>query len=419
MPAAHRRTDTSLIGDLLETPQRFQFFQAVRLLVAWLGQHGVAPEQALLSYLRFDNSVSMRFPASQIEALMVETAMDGAAACRDNDGAGRNSNGHDGAGHIGGIVDNDTSNANTTSAISGSGVDIDDAEAALLQALLQRRLRHIRLTPTFMGLLGSHGVLPSHYSERIAAHQHGQRDDSARAFLDLFSGRALTQFYQAWDKYRIDHARPAGDDKFLGALLALVGRRPGSSAEHHHGPGANIGDDVIAYYGGLLQQRPMSAMAMQRILADYLGVPVALEESVGHMNRMRITEQTALGLANHRLGGGATLGPRLWRPDLRARLRIGPLDQAGFDHFLPGASGAATIHALLGLFGNALLDYEIVLILRGTQAGELRLDSTRPATRARLGFDTFLPAAAPRDRADMRYQITPMAPMAPNSARKK
>ena len=43
--------DLTLIDQLLQQPQRFEFFQAVRLLVGWLAEHGVAPEQATLSAL--------------------------------------------------------------------------------------------------------------------------------------------------------------------------------------------------------------------------------------------------------------------------------------------------------------------------------------------------------------------------------
>lgn len=363
MPTTYRRANQSVITHLLVAPQQFQFTQAVRLLLDWLARHGVPRDQALLTYLRFDNSLSLGFPASQIEQLSVEAVADPE---------------HDGAA---------------------------PADAHTLRAaLLAQRLTHLRITPAFFGLLGNHGVLPSRYTERIADQYYQQGDASARAFLDLFSGRAVTQFYQAWSKYRIEQHDPARHDGFAQLLLALAGKQPPAPY--------GVAHRAVAYYAGLLTQRPMSACAMARILSDHFGVPIAIDESVGHMNHMRPSEQSALGLHNVVLGDGATIGPRMWRPDLRARLRIGPLDRAGLERFLPGSAGAGALKDLLALLGNALIDYEIALILRRADVRGMQLDSQRAPELGRLGYDSYLHTApADTDRADAGYELQPMAPL--------
>ena len=48
-----------MIAQLLHAPQQFGFFQAVRLLERWVG----------LERVQFHNSVSLSFPASEIESL--------------------------------------------------------------------------------------------------------------------------------------------------------------------------------------------------------------------------------------------------------------------------------------------------------------------------------------------------------------
>jgi type VI secretion system protein ImpH len=58
-----------LIARLLAEPQRFEFFQAVRLLLLWLGEQRRAPRRALERHLRFRNSLALAFPASQVEAI--------------------------------------------------------------------------------------------------------------------------------------------------------------------------------------------------------------------------------------------------------------------------------------------------------------------------------------------------------------
>lgn len=339
MPSLLRRNDASLIDRLLAAPQRFECFQALHLLLAWLGEHGIDEDRALANIVRFDNSLSLRFPASQIEALATE-----------------------------GCADADT----------------------VLQALLSGRLRQLHLTPAFMGLLGSNGVLPSHYSERIAAHQHDERDQAPRAFLDLFSSRAITLFYQAWRKYRIEHGplRQA----FLPSLLALAGCRPGGGE-----------DEAIGLYSGLLQQRNISSIAMARILADHFGVPFHVQETTGAMAALAPREQTALGGANAVLGRRAIVGTRCHRPDLAVRLRIGPLTAAQHASFLPRAPASKALRQMLMLFGHPLLRYDIVLVLHASDVHGLPLPASG---QGGLGFNSFLGnPATPRHRDDMHYEM--------------
>lgn len=147
------------IVDLLRQPQRYEFFQAVRLLVCWLAHQGIAPEHALGSLIRFRNSLGLAFPASEIEAIVPTT----------------------------------------------EGVPM------------------VSVTPTLMGLLGVMGTLPLHYTERFAAWELAVRDEGPRAFLDLFSSRQVALFYRAWCKYRVRHPMEPDLDRFQPLLLALAG----------------------------------------------------------------------------------------------------------------------------------------------------------------------------------------------------
>ena len=332
-----------LIARLLAAPQRFEFFQAVRLLQLWLGEHGVAPRQALDGHLRFSSSLSLAFPASEVEALRLERTRGG--------------------------------------------------------------LPRFRLTPGFMGLLGAHGALPRDVTERILAWEGSQSDPglagAPHAFLDIFTTRMLALFYGAWKKYRIEHAATGPDDAFLPLLLALAGFPAGTA---HEGVDAR----TLALYAGALRRRPASAAMLARMLTERCGVPVRLVEGSGHWDRLLPDEQSALGGVNAALGRAALLGARCWRPDLRVRVRIGPLDRAGFERFLPHGAAARTLCTLLGLFGAPALDYEVELVLRKEDVAPLRLGA--PARR--LGIDGWLTGGAAGDRDDVRYILRPMAPLA-------
>ena len=338
MPRTQRRRHASVIQQLLDAPQRFECFQALRLLLAWLAEHGIDEHTALAKLIRFNNSVSLRFPASQLEALTTGGA--------------------------------------------------DDADS-LLQALLSGHGQHIHLTPAFMGLLGCQGSLPSHYSERIAAHQHSERDTGPRAFLDLFSSRAVALFYQAWQKYRIEQAGHSGD--FLSRLLALAACRPGQD------------EAAAGLYSGLLQQRNISSIVMARILGDHFGVPCHIDEATGAMDALAPREQTALGMANAVLGQRAIVGERCHRPDLAVRLRLGPLTARQHASFLPRAPGSQALRHMLMLFGQPLVRYDIVLVLR---AGDVRGTTLAAASQSGLGCNSFLgDAATPRHRDDKHYEM--------------
>jgi type VI secretion system protein ImpH len=174
MQTTQRRFEPGVIERLFAQPYRFQFFQAVRMLELWLQRNGVSDDGALAGMLRFQNTVSLNFAPSQIEAVQADPRE---------------------AGHSG---------------------------AALAEALHDGTLRYIRVTPAFMGFLGVAGTLPAHYTERIATHQIHQRDDGPRAFLDAFSNRALALFYEAWRKYRLELTyQRRGREQVLPLLQAL------------------------------------------------------------------------------------------------------------------------------------------------------------------------------------------------------
>ena len=343
MSSPLRRQQPSVIEQLLHAPQRFECCQALRLLLGWLHEHGVAPDDALANLVRFDNSVSMSFPAGQLESL--------------------------------------------------SAAGLHDA-GQLLQALRSGQPLHIRLTPTFMGFLGSNGALPSHYSERIASHQHSAHDEheahAPRAFLDLFSSRAVALFYQAWEKYRIEHA-PV-HTTLLPRLLDLAGQQAQDAVQA----------ETIGLYSGLLQQKNISSIVMARILSDHFGVPFGIEENTGAMEAMAPHTQTALGGANAVLGQRAMLGERCHRPELAVRLRIGPLSAAHHARFLPRGAASVQLQHMLKLFGQPLLRYDIVLLLRASEVRGVLLG----APQAGLGCDSFLAPALPQpDRDDLHYAL--------------
>jgi type VI secretion system protein ImpH len=358
MHTAKRRFEPAVIERLFAEPFRFQFFQAVRMVEIWLRRNGVAQEGAVANFMRFQNSLTLRFPASQLDSLHPEPR------------------------------------------------EILPTAPALADALHSKQLRYLRMTPNFMGFLGSSGALPAHYTESIAAHQLYAKDEGPRAFLDAFSTRSLSLFYEAWRKYRLElKYQVDGQDRFLPLLLALGGLGNKGLTQRLSGARTNasgeVRDESLAYFAAALRQRPASATTMARVLAEYFRAAVAATQFVGCWCQVPGQQQTTLGGASAQLGATAMIGSRVWQRDLRMRLTVGPLRRADFDAFLPGGSAARALEKLLTMFTGVTLEYEICLVLRAEDVAGASLGAG-----ARLGWDSFMPdQSAKEDRADVRYFI--------------
>lgn len=344
---------------LFDEPAPFQFRQSLRLVLMWLRAQGVSYDDAFKHVLRFQNSVSLGFPASEIESLNAELV----------------------------------------------------AEPAR-QATAPSR---ITMTPAFIGLLGANGSLPLHYSERIAAQQWHSKDDSARAFLDILSNRMVGLFFEAWSKYRLEaRLDTQGFDLLHAMLVQLGGFKEADLAGNAAGE-----RDVLACYAAAFRTRPTSALAIATVLTEYFDVPIEIEQFVGCWDHLADEARTILGRTAPTLGRGAALGQRLWRRDLRIRLNIGPLDEAGRDRCLPNGEMAAAIRRMLQRFGLANLQCEVRLLLQPQCVRPVVLRAS--SSSHRLGWGSFLTTieGAPAG-ADVRYLLPlhaarPLARTAPRA----
>lgn len=357
MQATQRRFEPAVIERLFAQPYRFEYFQAVRMIELWLRRHGHDGDGAAANFLRFQNSTRLSFPASQIEAIHAEPR------------------------------------------------ELALDRHALGAALRNATLRYVRITPAFMGLLGGAGTLPAHYTERIAGQILHDKDDGARAFLDMFSTRSLALFYEAWRKYRLEMKyQSRGRDAFLPLLLSLAGVGPAPLrrrfADVDHG---GVLDESVGYFATAMRHRPASAVQIARILSEYFAVPISAQQFIGRWYQVPAAEQTRLGLASVMLGAGALAGARVWQRDLRLRLVIGPLARAAFDSFLPGGAKARALASMLSMMTGVTLEYEVDLVLQAADVAGAALDQS---SRGRLGWDTFLVTCGQaRDRDDVRYTV--------------
>jgi type VI secretion system protein ImpH len=256
-----------------------------------------------------------------------------------------------------------------------------------------------RMDVTFLGLTGPSGVLPRYYTEQVIV-RNGAKDPTLRDFLDLFHHRWTSLFFRAWRKTR-PHAgggaaaAGAAEDGALGGgsawltshLRSLVGI--GTDELRARLPAS---DQVPLYYAALLLPRPRSALALERLLADYFDVPVAVEQFAGGWYPLAAGTQCALGEdgPSSLLGDGAVVGDEVHDPQGRVRLRVGPLTRARYDAFLPTGDAHEPLRALVRLFAGDDLDFELRLVLARDEVPACVLDADRPSPP--LGWCTWLRA---------------------------
>jgi type VI secretion system protein ImpH len=360
MHATQRLRPAGVIERLYRQPHGFEFFQAVRRLEQWfVREEGLQREDVLARRIAFRNSLSLAFPASEIEKFEPEP----------DDAQG-----------------------------SGRGPATPPSPCP----------RRVSITPAFIGLLGPGGPLPAFYTQECAQREAHGRSDATRAFLDVFLQRIVVLLYEAWRKHRLPvryETDPRGE--FLPLVLSLAGLGQDALRDRMRAAEGGVRDATVAYYAGLVQKRPLSAAALQQILSDHFRVRVAVTQFVGQWFTLSAAHQSALGLRNCGLAGSAIAGERVWQRSLRVRLALGPMSFAVFGRFLPGREGHVALVELVTLLTGVAVDYDVRLSLKAADVRGVTLDM---ASTPRLGWNTFLlTAPAHRDRDDPGYRLHPAA----------
>lgn len=415
MPAQERIRPVAVIERLLEQPQAFGFFQALRLLERHNAQ--VPADQTIA--VRFRNSLAVGFPASEIEAVealrhapkaggqpvssLAQTAQQAQAASATSSGLAPASRAclaspPDARPPAEGATALAASTApQALPPLPAAAHAADKADTPAWDTL--------RVTPAFMSLLGVHGALPLAYTEKVASRETYQRDRAPRAFLDIFFDRLCVLMHEAWKKYRPALRYEADPrDEFTPLVLALAGLGGPALRDRLSDGGAGVQDESLAYYAAALRQRPPSADWMGKVAADYFGVPIRVEPFVGRWYAIPPEHRAVLG-AGAGLGTQSVIGERVYQRDLALRLHIGPLAESDYQRFLPGGSASADLGRLLGLMTGASFEYEVRLSLQPEAVQPARLGGS-----GRLGWDAFvLSRPAQAARCDAGYAISPLA----------
>jgi type VI secretion system protein ImpH len=350
MASENGRTSAGLSGQLFREPQRFEFFQAVRLLERVLHERArqnprwqrypVGSDQPPnREVVRFRALNSLSFPASAISQLR-QPAPDGVA-------------------------------------------ESDSPPPEMVVA--------------FLGLTGPSGVLPHHYTQLLLKRLRA-KDASLRDFLDLFHHRLVSQFYRAWEKYRLPFAyersklEPGGQgvDPVTHALYCLVGLgTPGLRGR------LQVDDEAFLYYSGHFAHHPRTALALEGILEDYFELPMRVQQLQGQWLYLDSDDRALMPCReypngrNTQLGVNLVAGERVWEMQSKFRLLVGPLTYAQFRRLMPNGDSLRSLCQMTRTYVGPEFDFDVQLVLKAAEVPWCHLGGD-PANGARLGWNTWV-----------------------------
>ncbi len=309
-----RDLNDALLGELLARGRQFDFYQAVRVLLALHpeattpGQNGPISKEAL----RFCAHASLGFPASDVESVERETA-------------------------------------------SGAA------------------LPPYAMTVNFLGLIGPASPLPAYYTEEAI---RGDADTAmARHFLDMFHHRLTSFVYRSWEKYRyILQYRPGASDPFSHRMFALIGLGHRQLRNNSHIEWARL----LPYLGLIGMKVRSASLLSGVVSHYFGGVPVRIQEYVRHKTTIDLIQRNRLGVMNCSLGASVMLGEKVYDLNTKFKLRIGAMDFAAYREFLPGGSDYATLRELVRFTLIDPFEYDVELLLRADDVPRTALAEDNP-----------------------------------------
>jgi type VI secretion system protein ImpH len=316
--------DKALNDQFLEEPFRFEFFQAVRMLRHVYRDRRMVGGAALPAdeIVRFRSRVGLDFPASEIHEAFE-------------------------------VLDEQTGRS------------------------------RLEMIVNFMGLLGVGGALPVHYTE-VTLDRVRHRDTALWSFLDIFSHRAVSMFFRAWEKYRFPVGYEGGDDRFTGYLYDFSGLGTDAIRGRMH-----LRDEELLPYSGLISQRPHSANALENVISDYFGTRAKTIQFFGQWLRLEPQDWTRVGAQNNILGRNAIAGTNIWNQQSKFRLQLGPLTFKQFEAFLPDGTAHKKLDSIIRFMVGQEIDYDVQLLLKGRQVPGTIL-TTRAMRKPKLGWTSYL-----------------------------
>lgn len=251
--------------------------------------------------------------------------------------------------------------------------------------------RAARLTVGFLGLFGTQGPLPLHFTEYARDRIRQAGDHTFASFVDLFHHRMLALFHRAWARSRatVSRDRPESDQ-----FRTYVGAAFGHGLPAQQGIDA-VPDRAKLYFAGLFGMASRPPDGLRAVLSGYFGQKIEVREYMGEWLALHPDDRFRLGHSPQvsSLGRSTVLGQRVFSRSHKFRVVMGPLGESDFARFLPGAKGLAELSALVTAYAGPQMAWDLELIPASDAMTQLRLGRD-----GRLGLTALLGTARHRGR---------------------
>ncbi|WP_289992582.1 type VI secretion system baseplate subunit TssG [Photorhabdus laumondii] len=261
-----------------------------------------------------------------------------------------------------------------------------DAPEREVESLLppQEGDEQYRMAVHHFGLLGTLGALPLRYTEWLIDRRYRYGDESAQAFIDIFTHRLLSLRFQAWQKYRLyintelqNHAELQTyaewqNYRALPAVIpAVAGQLMADTTQRSH-PACV----------GLLATPVRSMVNLQQLLQRELSMAVNIQPFKG---RWQYAEQAhCCCLGRSLLGDNPMLGRAYWDIQSGFHIQLGPFAARQRAAFMPGNEQYRKLTQWVWQFAGPLLSFSLELLVQHSGQGNL-LNGSR-----QLGWDGCL-----------------------------
>jgi type VI secretion system protein ImpH len=223
----------------------------------------------------------------------------------------------------------------------------------------------------FIGLTGSNGVLPYHYTETVLKRLK-VKDKTIGEFFNLFNHRTASLFFQSSSKYfaPLEYERnrliksnqiKSKTDNFTKMLLSLIGLGTNNLTERLY-----TKDESLLRYAGLFSSSVRSASGLKQILESHFCLPVEIKEFVGQWQPLIDDVRTKLPLCgadgqNNQLGRTVMLGKKGFFAQGKINIILGPLTAQQLEKFSPQTPHLKALDEIVRLYLGFEQDYSFIL----------------------------------------------------------
>lgn len=263
-----------------------------------------------------------------------------------------------------------------------------------------------RIAANYLGLVGPVPSLPESYTH-AAIGERKRRSPALFEFLELFANRLRALHVAAHRKYRLasllQSHRSGTSNSIARMVFAFMGFSGAKERE-----ATPLDSDVPLFYAGYFTDQRRTAISLERMLADFLGLPVAVEQFRPRRLAIAPDEQTRMGLghdANAALGVSALAGATAVDRRGAIRVRIGPVGYREYLALMPDGPLTVQLAELVRLYAGPSVAFDVQIVLQRKDVPQLRLEQRSPV--GRLGWDTWaLSGAATTDSEETIFEPT-------------